>query len=455
MTSPVKTLDIAAKQKTTYAIPLWLRDEQIKLACELKIPRLSPPTDRTPSTDPVAIVCFGPSLHDTWEQVRDYKTIFTCSGSHKFLLERGIVPTYHVEVDPRAHKIPLLGPPHPDVTYLPASTCHPAYFAHLLDAKAKVVLWHVFADDSEAYRILPRGEWALTGGSNVGLRAMTIARFLNYRVQHVYGMDGNQRDDVHKHAAPHPMADGSGHSLVEYGGQTWKTTPAMLESAKQTFHELDMMPDVTATFLGDGLVQAMARDYTRKDSPVKGLLAFSRPELISSEYRDMNAALHRSRLDYGVGGARHAPAVLALAESLKTTSVLDYGCGKGYLARALPFPIWEYDPAIPGKDEAPRPADLVVCLDVLEHIEPDKVRFVLDDLRRVTRRVGYFIIHTGPSGKTLSDGRNAHLIQKPKDWWVAKLKPHFLIGKVYDTPPLIQVVVAPRPDQKIAAAVAV
>jgi len=452
----VKVLDPATKYKTEYCIPLWLRDEQIKVACELPIPRLQPPDNpKVTSSEPVAIVCFGPSLHDTWEQIRDYKTIFTCSGSHKFLLEKGILPTYHVEVDPREHKVTLLGEPHANVTYLPASTCHPAYFAHIMGKGAKVVLWHVFSDDAEAHRILPRGEWALTGGSNVGLRAMTIARFLGHTVHHVFGMDGNQRDDVHKHAAPHPIQDGGGHSLVTIAGREWKTTPAMMESAKQTLHELDMMPDVQATFFGDGLVQTLVKDHVRTDPLAKGFLAFNRPELISAEYRDMNAALHRSRLDYGVGGGRHAPAILALAESLKTTSILDYGCGKGYLARALPFPIWEYDPAIPGKDESPRPADLVVCLDVLEHIEPDKVRFVLDDLRRVCRRVGYFIIHTGPSGKTLADGRNAHLIQKPKDWWVAKLKPHFMIGKVYDTPPLVQVVVAPRPDQKIAAAVAV
>jgi len=438
----VKILDSATKYKTEYCIPLWLRDEQIKVACSLNIPRLQPVKKRDQSAS-VAIVCFGPSLLDTWEDIRAFETIITCSGAHKFLLEKGIVPTYHVEVDPRRHKIELLGPPHSSVKYLIASTCHPDYFQHLLNASADVTLWHVFSDDAEAHRILPRGEWALTGGSNVGLRAMTIARFFGFTQHHVFGMDGNQRDETHKHAAPHPIQDGHGYSLVEYGGQSWKTTPAMLESAKQTFHELDMMPDVKATFHGEGLVQEMAKDYKPKDLKEKGLLAFSRPELISVEYRDLNAKLHRDNLAYGVGGGRHAPTVLNLAKSLNSTSVLDYGCGKGYLGRAMPYPIWEYDPAVPGRDESPRPADLVVCLDVLEHIEPDKLTFVLDDLRRVTSKVGYFVIHTGPSGKTLADGRNAHLIQHPRAWWEKRLRKFFVIGKVIENGPLLHVVVAP------------
>lgn len=441
----MKTIDFAEKHKTTYCVPLWLRDEQILQACALPIPRIQKAALRD---DPVAIVCFGPSLNDTWEQVRGFRYIITCSGSHKFLLERGIVPTWHVEVDPREHKIELLGQPHPGVTYLPASTCHPRYFKHLLDANAKVELWHVFSDDAEAHRVLPRGEWALTGGSNVGLRAMTIARFFGFRDHHVFGMDGCQRDERHKHASPHPLQDGSGFSLVEYEGVTYKTTPAMLESAKQTIHELDMMPDVRATFYGEGLVQEMAKRRTPRAPDGKmSFIAFSRPELISAEYRELNAKLHQDNLAYGVGGGRYAPAVQRMAEQLKTTSILDYGAGKGYLARALPFPIWEYDPAFPGKEQSPRPADIVTCLDVLEHIEPERLLYVLDDLRRVTRKVGYFVIHTGPSSKTLADGRNSHLIQKPKEWWVRKLEKFFTVGKVFETPPLLHVIVGPSKEK--------
>ncbi len=44
---------------------------------------------------------------------------------------------------------------------------------------------------------------------------------------------------------------------------------------------------------------------------------------------------------------------------------------------------------------------------------------------RVTESIGFFSIHTGAAFKTLSDGRNAHLIQKPDSWWLPKLMLRF------------------------------
>jgi cyclopropane fatty-acyl-phospholipid synthase-like methyltransferase len=157
----------------------------------------------------------------------------------------------------------------------------------------------------------------------------------------------------------------------------------------------------------------------------------------------LNRRLHHDNLAYGVGGGKHAPTVLKLADN-GTRSVLDYGCGKGYLAKAISFPIWEYDPAIPGKDVSPRPADVVCCFDVLEHVEPEKILFVLDDLRRVTRRVGYFVIHTGPSKKALADGRNAHILQRDKSWWRKMLGSFFQVGTLIEKGQLLHVVVAPK-----------
>jgi hypothetical protein len=434
----MKQLNINEKIKTTYCIPLWLRDEQIKLSIERIKDRIKPVDIKR--DDPIAIVCFGPSLNDTWEKIKDFKYIITGSGSHKFLIDRGIIPTWHIEVDPREHKTKLIGTPHKDVEYLIASTCHSKVFDLLEGMNVK--LWHVFSNEEEAIRILPKNEWAITGGSNVGLRQMTIARFLGFTNLHIFGMDGCEGKSG-KHAAEHPMQPKDSFE-TEYKGVKYLTTPAYLECAKQTFHELDELKDVKATFYGDGLVQAMAKDYvpTKKESAT-AIGAFYE-ELISAEYKELNTKLHKTNLAYGVGGGKHAPTVLKLAETLKTTSVLDYGCGKGYLAKALQFPIWEYDPAISGKDTPPRPADIVVCGDVLEHIEPDKLLFVLSDLKRCIKKIGYFIIHTGPSTKSLSDGRNAHLIQENKIWWEDKLKKFFKIGQIIEKKPELYCVVGPK-----------
>jgi hypothetical protein len=450
-----KIIDIDEPLKTGYCIPEWLRDEQIKLAVERKLKSVEPMAD---TDEPVAVVCFGPSLKDTWEEIRAFRKIITCSGAHKFLLERGIVPTWHLEVDPRQHKIELLGDPHPGVTYLPSSTCHPKYFDHLLQhvSPANVRIWHIYENDYETAMKMPRGEMVITGGIDAGKRCMTMARFFGHWNQHIFGMDGSScectADDVPivgegktKHAAPHPVQDKTKYNLVEYpkgSGRWWRTTPALLQAAKNTWHELDMMPTLQASFYGHGLVQEMAKHYVRKHPRPSAIAAFM-PKLISDEYRELNARMHRENLAFGVGGGKHAETVTRLKIKTGAASVLDYGAGKGYLAKALKFPIWEYDPAIPGKDHAPRPAELVVCTDVLEHVEPDKLQAVLDDLRRVTIRIGFFVIHTGPSSKNLPDGRNAHLIQQPEPWWREQLGRFFQIGAINQAGPLLYCVVSP------------
>src|SRR6185295_7420622 len=423
--APAKVIDVTKPQKVTYCIPTWLRDEQIRLAIARVKGRIQPSSAKR--TEPIAIVCFGPSLNDTWEQVKGFRYVISCSGSHKFLVERGIIPTWHVEVDPRPHKVKLIGLPQRETEYLIASACHPKVFDHLEGFNVK--LWHVFDTAEEGHRILPAGEWALTGGASVGLRCFTIASFFGFSDFHVFGMDGCE-GKTGMHAAPHPNRPQMGNTC-EYEGVSYRTTVSMAECARQTFKELSEMPGVTAKFYGEGLVQHMAQKWTpTPKTKVKSVIGFNKPELISEEYRLLNQKIHQSEPAYGIYASKHAKLVMDVAAALKTSSILDYGCGKGRLAEAIPFPIWEYDPAIPGKDKSPRPADVVACFDVLEHIEPDKLKFVLDDLKRCIKQVGFFIIHSGAASKTYANGKNTHLIQENVSWWRRRIERFFSIGSV-------------------------
>lgn len=150
---------------------------------------------------------------------------------------------------------------------------------------------------------------------------------------------------------------------------------------------------------------------------------------ISDQYLEQNRKLHESG-NYGISGGRWAHPVRQLCAQVGSQDVLDYGCGQRMLEKSLGFPIQNYDPCIPGLDAPPRPADIVVCADVLEHIEPDCLDDVLDDLQRVTRHAGFFLIATRPAEKMLPDGRNAHLIQQPSSWWLPRLERRFRVGQV-------------------------
>jgi hypothetical protein len=160
-----------------------------------------------------------------------------------------------------------------------------------------------------------------------------------------------------------------------------------------------------------------------------GIYGMGLDNVATPEYRAVLAAMH-SREKWGGKGHRHLDAVLELitrANQLKgglreKVTVLDYGCGRGSLANALkPHRCQQYDPGVPGRDVLPKPSDVVVCTDVLEHIEPEKLDAVLDHILRLTGYFAHLVISTRPANAVLPDGRNAHLIVETPDWWLEKI----------------------------------
>jgi hypothetical protein len=166
------------------------------------------------------------------------------------------------------------------------------------------------------------------------------------------------------------------------------------------------------------------------DAPGKSLVE-RRAATISPQYLVLQQQLHLNP-NYGVASVAYAPLVKEILGATQARSLSDYGAGKQNLKKALrdlgkcDFEYFPYDPAFPAYGP-PRAADLVCCIDVLEHVEPEFVEAVLADLASITGRIGFFSIATGPAAKVLADGRNAHLIQKPSSWWLPKLCRYFEI----------------------------
>ena len=127
----------------------------------------------------------------------------------------------------------------------------------------------------------------------------------------------------------------------------------------------------------------------------------------------------------------------------------EYGVSHGTLRKALNdlgvrnFKYLPYDPVFPDYGP-PTPAQLSCCIDVLEHVEEHCLPAILADLKAITKRVGFFTIHTGPAAKTLSDGRNAHILQRPSSWWLPRLCEHFEIVQLAPAPGGFWMLVEPR-----------
>ena len=154
-------------------------------------------------------------------------------------------------------------------------------------------------------------------------------------------------------------------------------------------------------------------------------------KLISAEYQAQQQHLHATT-EYGTMAQHYGPLVSQIIEKLEITHLLDYGCGRKMgLTKTLSvkhkLTYQGYDPGA-GLEElatAPIPAQMVCCIDVLEHIEPPFLENVLNHLAELTEVVAFITIHTGPAMKTLPDGRNAHLTQEPIEWWLPKLTDRF------------------------------
>ena len=174
-------------------------------------------------------------------------------------------------------------------------------------------------------------------------------------------------------------------------------------------------------------------------------------ETITQNYLEQQRKLHEN-LNYGVASLSFAPIVADLMRQTGCKSVSDYGAGKKRLLEGLrregldPLTYHAYDPVFPEYGE-PRPADLVCCIDVLEHVEPELIDNVILQLAKITINLGFFSIHMGPAGKILSDGRNAHLIQKPSSWWLPKISQFFEVLHLQGHEMMgrgIWIIVAPR-----------
>lgn len=148
--------------------------------------------------------------------------------------------------------------------------------------------------------------------------------------------------------------------------------------------------------------------------------------LISDEYRRLNTELHTRHGGYGSKGRSWAPRVIYYVRKWgNIQTILDYGCGKGSLKTALadvlPVEIREYDPAVPGKDAPPANADLVICTDVLEHVEPECIDDVLADLVRLANKTVLVAVACRAGKRVLEDGRPDHLTVEPPKWWAKRM----------------------------------
>jgi len=145
----------------------------------------------------------------------------------------------------------------------------------------------------------------------------------------------------------------------------------------------------------------------------------------SKEYQKLLTDMHKSNKKWG-SEFKKAPIPKILEDAIekyKPKTILDFGCGKGFLTKKLKqiYPNIEvtgWDPSH-GTDLQGR-YDMIVSTDVLEHVEPEYLKETLFDLHTKTNIAQYHLIACYNAVAVLPDGRNAHLSVYTPDQWQQK-----------------------------------
>ena len=206
----------------------------------------------------MCVVGYGPSLHETWKEITH--PCVTVSGSHDFLIERGVIPDFHAECDGRDYKPKHLEKPNEATTYLMASVCNPKMWEQLKGHDVRV--WHNAGGKHVVDWIGKNDDGGLlvAGGSNIGLASIHLTGILGYRNFKVFGLDGNLKSGK-RHAGPHY---GQPQKIIKHtvNGRTWETTPQMYNACEEMLFLMDDK-NVKIQVVGESLLRDMVINKTK------------------------------------------------------------------------------------------------------------------------------------------------------------------------------------------------
>lgn len=260
-------MSLVGEIKSKGAVPHDVRRHQMRVNCRYYRNWLTPKdftgNSMPPHDQKAVLVCAGPSLRSTWPQIkmgieasRGADLIVSCSMSYRFLMDRGIRPDVHVEVDPRPHKVHQILPIEPGTQFWLASDIALEWQDHVREGDVR--LWHSHngPESEQSMNEIDPGRGAIAGGGSIGLRAICCLYFKGFRRLDIHGMDCSFDDQGEQHAGTHlgkPMPEID----ITVGKRKFRTSPVMVTYARYFGTLLPLIPDMEISLAGDGLLQAM------------------------------------------------------------------------------------------------------------------------------------------------------------------------------------------------------
>lgn len=382
------------------------------------------------------IVGGGPSIIDDVEDIRWRASlgqkVFALNNAAQFLVAHDIYPDYQVIVDARPFNSRFLGYAKHNLL---ASQCDPVVFD---TAGSNTSLWHAADDDIEKLESLFPDDYPayamITGGTTVGLSAMTLVYALGYRKLHLYGYDSSHRSG-NRHAYPQPENSSIAECKMTVFGKTFDTSIAMAHQAEVFPQLCDILIDngCLITVHGDGLIPWIVREMPKH------------PKEIMTEQEKYQAMWAQDGYRAHSPGEECASLFLNLATPKPESLIYDFGCGTGragrrigWHCRVVMFDFAEncldaeikealddrfvFQPYDLVKSSVVEPkADYAYCTDVLEHIPPADVDAALNNVCGSAKKA-FLQISLVPDNMGVLIGQPLHLSVHSFDWWKDKLQ---------------------------------
>ena len=381
-----------------------------------------------PENELTAILCgSGASLADNLDEIKrlqkDFGIVFAMNGASKFLNDNGIIPSYQVIVDARPQTASLVDTK--AWKHLFASQVDPKCFELMPDA----ILWHQEIGDITNGLPEYHKDYALIGGGvSVGISAMCIAYTMGFRKIKCFGYDSSHRDNE-SHAFRQAMNDMEPLTTIRSNGKTYLCSFTMKQQAHKFQETAKALMDAGCKIdvIGDGLLPSIwngpkmsEQEKYQQMWDIDGYRQVSPGELVAKTFIEVVKPEAGSRIgDFGCGTGRGGLAISKLIDCDMTM---------------IDFTENSRDPEAQGfrfiKADLTNPIPAMVrhgyCCDVMEHIAPEDVDEVLNNVLSACKDC-FFQISTIPDSMGAEIGQQLHLTVEPHSWWKEKLLKH---GKV-------------------------
>ena len=246
--------------------------DNIKTNIRRGLPQFQPHEDCDKT---IMIVCGGPSLKDFEEEIiqksADGIPVVSTNATHDWLIEKGVIPSLHIQLDARPFNKRFVKNWNPNVKYFIASQSDPSVFDTLKGADIRV--FHCVGKKEEIIELNKYyfGEYfAVPGGGTIGLRSMMLIRMLGFHKIEMYGFDSCYLDDEHhaydqKENGIEPVGE------FEYGDKTFKCEPWMFEQAQDFCKMIEHLDEkFNLVVHGDGLIAHIIKTGAKLEGELNG-----------------------------------------------------------------------------------------------------------------------------------------------------------------------------------------